>query len=399
MARVAIVETYPYEAVWGGDAVYLDRIRTFLIERGHQVDSYVTDITRGRSNPTLALPLQKGGGHRWHVRNAVSLGEGRFCSIDPRLLGQSLRRLPGRRAAVDHEVSDAEGDWLVDRLTAGRPDLVILAFGACAFTRQVASIAAQVIALKGFFSDRRVRLGEPLPTPVLNRTLLEQLGHATRVGFNNRHDLDFYTQQSGSRDGILIGMGFPDRLRPPAIASKALLFVGADTTPNVESLQWFLDRVWPLIRDEVPDCTVRVAGSVGAAFAGQMHERVAFLGFVESLDAEYANSALAIAPLVSGSSGVKTKIAEALSYGRPVVTTSLGIDPGEPTAYGRAVIVADVPEAFAATVVATLGDPTERISRTKAAAEQFHRQFAEDMAYHEIVELLGTADLVPKTMP
>lgn len=388
MSRVALIQTFPYEAVWGGDAVYLDRIRTFLTARGHDVDTYVTDITRGRSSPLLKVPIHASSRHRWHVRNALSFGQGRYCSLDPRLFGKALSRLPGRRAVADHCVADTEGHWVAARLAAARPDLIILAFGACIFAKRLAVLGVPVIALKGFFSDRRIRLGEQTAPPVVGRTLLEQLGHATHVGFNNRHDLDHYEQLSGTRHGVLIGMGFADRLQPPIESSKAILFVAARTKPNVESLEWFLRDVWPHIRRDMPAAELRVAGSVCSAFLNRTCDGVTFVGFVPSLDAEYRGAAMAVAPLVNGSSGIKTKIAEALSFGRPVVTTSLGVDPSDPTQYGDAVAVADQPAAFAAAVVAGLGDGAVRAVRTRAAAEQFHRHLAEDVAYHEILALL-----------
>jgi len=387
MARVAIIETYPYEAVWGGDAVYLDGIRAYLTRCGHHVDSLVTDMTRGRSNPTMRLPIPVRGRHRWRVRRAVQLGDGQFCSLDPRLLGKALRRLPGGRAPIEQEIARAEVEWVVDQLERTPPDLAILAFGACAMSAAIRGVGVDVLALKGFFSDRRIRLGEKMPTPMVDRALLEALGEATRVGFNNRHDLDHYAELSGRTNGVVVGMGFPERLQPAPDGDPVLLFVGARTRPNVESLRWFFDQVWPAVRAERPDARLRVVGSIASAFADDPRAGVSFLGFVDRLDAEYRGAALAVAPLVSGSSGIKTKIAEALSFARPVVTTSLGIEPDWPDQYGDAVVVADDPDAFAEAVVALLDDPAARVA---AAAVQYQRHFAEAAAYHEIDALLGT---------
>lgn len=386
MAHVAIIETYPYEAVWGGDAVYLDGIRAYLTRCGHRVDSFVTDMTRGRSNPTMRLPCPTSGRHRWRVRRAVQLGEGQFCSLDPRLLGKALRRLPGGRAPIELETGDVEVDWVVDQFERTPPDLAILAFGACTMSAAVRGLGIEVLALKGFFSDRRIRLGEKMPTPMVDRALLEALGEATRVGFNNRHDLAHYAELSSLTNGVVVGMGFPERPQPQPDGLPTLIFVGARTRPNVESLRWFLDQVWPAVRTERPDARLRVVGSITAAFPDDLRAGVSFLGFVDRLDAEYRGAALAIAPLVSGSSGIKTKIAEALSFARPVVTTSLGVEPDWPDQYGDAVVVADDPDAFAEAVVALLDDPAARVA---AAAVEYHRHFAEGAAYHEIDALLG----------
>lgn len=391
MARVALIEAYPYEAVWGGDAVYLDGIRAFLTSRGHEVVSYVTDVSRGRSNPTVKLRTEATGNHRWRVRNSVPVGDSHFCALDPRFVGKALRRLPGGRARPDHQVDRAEARWVARELKESPTDLAILAFGACTFAEQVAANGVPVLALKGFFSDRKIRLGESIPTPNVGPELLQSLAHATRVGFNNHHDLKLYERLSRRRDGVLVGMGFPRRIQPAPAGAPTALFVGARTKPNVESLEWFLQHVWPRVRGAVSDAELRIAGSIGAAFAGRRFEAVTFPGFVESLDREYGRAHVAVAPLVLGSSGVKTKIAEALSFGRPVVTTSIGVDPGDPGQYGGAVIVADAPEPLGHAIVRLLSDVRFRNKRIGDAAEQFERHFAPEAAYREVVALLEPA--------
>src|ERR1700761_1342255 len=204
MARIAMVESYPYEAVWGGDAVYLDRIRTFLTRLGHTVDSYVTDAMRGRTNPLLRLRSKAGHGHRWIVRNALSRRNGEFLAYDPRLLRKVLTRLPGRRALPEHGVKASETRWLASRLAASRPDLVILAFGACAFAEGLGTLGSPIVALKGFFSDRRITLGETAAAqPSPDKATLEALRHANCVGFNNLQDLRYYRAATQAENGAL----------------------------------------------------------------------------------------------------------------------------------------------------------------------------------------------------
>ena len=392
MARIAFIESFPYEAVWGGDAVYIDALRAFLSGRGHEVESYVTDITRGRSNPTVRLRTQATGAHRWHVRNAVKIGEDRFCSLDPRLIRQALRRLPGGRARQQHASHPEEADWVFDRLRAKPVDLVILAFGASEFAARLRPLGASSVALKGFFTDRRIRLGEALPTPFVTPDALKTLALATRVAFSNRSDLDLYARLSGRPNGMLIGMGFKAQIQPAPGGRPTLLFVGARSQPNIESLSWFLDEVWPIIRASVREVELRVVGSVADGFAGRSWPGVRFMGFVSSLADQYCDAAVVVAPLVSGSSGIKTKIAEALSFGRPVVTTSLGVDPGDPDQYGPAVGVADSVSGFAASVIRLLVDGDYRLARCSDAAALFRSQLTDDSAYAGVIDLLGQAD-------
>lgn len=391
MARIAIVESYPYEAVWGGDAVYLDRIRTYLTEQGHSVDSYITDVSRGRTNPLLQLRTKAGPSNRWIVRNALAQGDNRFLAYDARLLKRVLTRLPGERAPQEFGISEEEERWLIARLRATLPDLIMLAFGACAFTKSLMRLAP-VVALKGFFSDRRIRLGEPAPAqPSPDDAVLDQLRHATCATFNNIQDLHFYRQLTKATNGAVIGMSFPHRPQPPADAEPTVLFVGVRTKPNVESLQWFIKDIWPDVKKAVPSVCLRLVGTIGAAFEGVGDRQIRIVGFAQDLDAEYRRAQVVIAPLVAGSSGVKTKVAEALSYGRPLITTSLGVDPADPRQFGEAVDVADDAGAYASALIALLTDEALRDRRQAQTSVQFHRHYSEEAAYSLLRALLRDA--------
>jgi len=388
MARVAIVETYPYEAVWGGDAVYLDRIRTYLADQGHSVLSYITDITRGRTNPLLRLRSRAGARNVWIVRNAIAQGAGRFVGYDTRLLKRVLTRMPGRRAPQEFGVSPGEQAWLTAQLENALPDLILLAFGACAFASAVAHIAP-VLSAKGFFSDRRIRLGEPIPAPPIHDAeTLRQLQHADCATFNNLQDLQHYRDLTGATNGALLGMSFRPKAQQPADSAPTVLFVGVRTKPNIESMQWFVDEIWPLVRKAVPSASLRLVGTIGTAFAHRAAERIEIAGFADDLDAEYRRARIVIAPLVSGSSGVKTKVSEALSYGRPLVTTSLGVDPVAPDQFADAVDVADDAESYAAAVIALLTNSALRRIRKAQAKIQFERNFSEAAAYVALDDML-----------
>ena len=392
MARVAIVESYPYEAVWGGDAVYLDRIRTYLTDQRHSVLSYVTDIARGRTNPLLKLRSKAGARNDWIVRNAIAQGGGRFLAYDTRLLRRALTRMPGRRAPQEFGIGQGEQAWLIAQLERARPDLILLAFGACAFASAVAHIAP-VLAAKGFFSDRRIRLGEPpAAPPVPDSETLRQLQHADCATFNNLQDLQHYRDLTGATNGALLGMSFRPKAQPPADGVPIILFVGVRTKPNIESMQWFIDGIWPLVRKAVPLASLRLVGTIGASFAHRTAERIEIAGFADDLDAEYRRAQIVIAPLVSGSSGVKTKVAEALSYGRPLVTTSLGVDPIQPDQFADAVDVSDDPELYAAALVDLLTNEKLRRAREAQAKIQFERHFSEAAAYGALDAMLSRVD-------
>jgi GT2 family glycosyltransferase/glycosyltransferase involved in cell wall biosynthesis len=132
---------------------------------------------------------------------------------------------------------------------------------------------------------------------------------------------------------------------------SGVLFVGGFAhPPNTDAVLWFCDDVLPLVRKEIPDIVVTIAGDAPPpevkALAGS---HVSVTGFVEDLEPLHESAIAFIAPLRYGA-GVKGKIAEALSLGLPVVTTSMGSE-GMRLQHERDALVADTAEDFAAAVI------------------------------------------------
>ncbi|HSS21915.1 MAG TPA: glycosyltransferase [Pyrinomonadaceae bacterium] len=132
---------------------------------------------------------------------------------------------------------------------------------------------------------------------------------------------------------------------------KDLLFVGAfGHRPNVDAVHFMGREVMPLIRKSLPGVELLVAGSSAPSdFAAYASNGVRVLGFVPDLDPIVSGSRVFVAPIRFGS-GVNGKIGEALSYGLPVVTTTIGAE-GWNFTDGKQVLIANSPTDFAAAVV------------------------------------------------
>ena len=105
---------------------------------------------------------------------------------------------------------------------------------------------------------------------------------------------------------------------------------------------------------------------------------------VAAVDPFYERADVCVVPLLSGG-GTKIKLVEALSRGRAVVTTSLGLEGLEEH---RSVLrVADGAEAFAADVAELLAAP-ERAAELGAAAAGVARSFSWDAAMTPLRDLL-----------
>lgn len=137
----------------------------------------------------------------------------------------------------------------------------------------------------------------------------------------------------------------------PFAERKQLLFVGAfGHRPNQDAIHFFAREVLPLIRKSLGEIELLVVGSnPPPEFSEYSSTGVRVLGFVPDLDSIVAGCRVFVAPIRFGS-GVNGKIGEALAYGLPVVTTTIGAE-GWNFTNGRQVLIADSPADFAAAVI------------------------------------------------
>ena len=134
-------------------------------------------------------------------------------------------------------------------------------------------------------------------------------------------------------------------------------FIGSlDWMPNQEGLQWFLQKVWPLLQSRFPSLVFDIAGrNAPHGFLQEKTPGVQFLGEVPNAADFVAAHAVSLAPLRSGS-GLKVKVLEAMALGRVVLGTSIALE-GIPAQDGRQVLLANTPEDFVRQVSLLLEKP------------------------------------------
>lgn len=107
-----------------------------------------------------------------------------------------------------------------------------------------------------------------------------------------------------------------------------LVFLGgSDHFPNLDAIDWFLNNCWNELLEQNPMLELNVIGQWKSRISKGYKEHfknVHFKGFVENLQNELQNSIM-ITPIRIGS-GVRMKILEAMNYGSPLVTTSVGCE-------------------------------------------------------------------------
>jgi polysaccharide biosynthesis protein PslH len=157
---------------------------------------------------------------------------------------------------------------------------------------------------------------------------------------------------------------------PPVPASRelVLLYVGTMSYfPNADAAEYFLDEIAPLIAQRVGRArTLIVGANPPARLKSRASPTITVTGEVADVAPYYGHSSVFVVPLRAGG-GTRQKVLEAMRYGIPVVSTTLGCE-GLDVRDGDSVLLADTPEDFA--------DKVAQVWRDRALAERLtHRAF------------------------
>lgn len=154
-----------------------------------------------------------------------------------------------------------------------------------------------------------------------------------------------------------------------------LYHLGAmDWAPNIEGIEWFLDKIWPKIEQEFPSIKCYLAGrKMPKHLIERTNGNLHVQGRVDSLEEFNKDKNVAVIPLLSGS-GMRVKILEALALGKIVITTTLGAT-GIPFQEGKNILIADTPEQFVDKIRFLKDNPDRLVSIGKEARKLVENEF------------------------
>lgn len=164
--------------------------------------------------------------------------------------------------------------------------------------------------------------------------------------------------------------------RNPCHYDNKLVFIGAGGhPPNVEGLDWFLNNIWMLILSKYPATILNVIGvwsqSQISRYKGIPH--LNFLGYVEDLGRTLDGS-ISIIPILSGS-GIRMKILDAVNYGAPFISTTIGaLNMGFED--GRDCYIADTSTDFSNKLLNLIADSTIRNKFYKNSYRIFENKYS-----------------------
>ncbi len=180
-------------------------------------------------------------------------------------------------------------------------------------------------------------------------------------------DLDFFA------------MNPPETEPDPGLDGGTLVFTATMSWPaNVEGIHFLLDEVFPQLRNARPHIKAVIIGrNPPASLSDKIKERgldVTLTGFVDDIRPYVAGANVYVIPLFVGS-GTRIKAFEAMAMGRPVVSTTLGIE-GLDVTDGENFLRADDGGAFTRAILALLDDAALRHRIATAARRLMEDRFS-----------------------
>lgn len=170
-----------------------------------------------------------------------------------------------------------------------------------------------------------------------------------------------------------------DKAADPGRDGGTLVFTATMSwAANVEGIHFLLDEVWPKLLAARPKLNAVIIGrNPPASLSDKIRERglaVTLTGFVDDIRPYVAESHVYVIPLFVGS-GTRIKAFEAMAMGRPIVSTSLGIE-GLAVTHGENFLRADTADEFVAHILSLLEDVALRGRIARSARMLVEEKFS-----------------------
>ena len=177
---------------------------------------------------------------------------------------------------------------------------------------------------------------------------LEHISQYDGIACITQKDADYFIKAGCRKPIVSIPFGIiaPDTMDNVDEEPNSLFHIGSmDWIPNLEGVNWFLEKVWPKVLNEVPQARMYLAGrKMPQTLMNTEYRNVSIVGEVPDAMYFIESKKINIVPLLSGS-GIRVKIIEAMSVGKTVISTTIGAEGIEYTD-GKNILIADTPDEF-----------------------------------------------------
>ena len=179
----------------------------------------------------------------------------------------------------------------------------------------------------------------------------------------------------------------PILTQQPRTEKIILLFIGTMTYgPNEDAAIYFCKEILPALKEKFPgmvELLIVGRGPSPAVSALGKDPAVKVTGGVDSVEPYYEKAHVVIAPIRFGG-GTRIKILEALAFGRPVVSTTIGAE-GLDLKPSRDILIADTPEDFALACIQLAFDDELRQRIAESGRKRFSELYEADRVQRKMI--------------
>lgn len=135
----------------------------------------------------------------------------------------------------------------------------------------------------------------------------------------------YYPNLNCNEIAITLGAANEDSKKFSSNKIKLLVTGSMDWRPNIEGVEWFLEKIWPSISKEYFELTIAGKGIEHLDKNRFDSENVQFIGRYESVFDLFDKHDILLIPLFSGA-GIRIKVLEAMQYGIPFIGSKIALD-------------------------------------------------------------------------
>lgn len=197
-------------------------------------------------------------------------------------------------------------------------------------------------------------------------------------------------------NGVDIGY-FTPSIKPPK--KNSMVFAGdMSWYPNREAMVYLAEKIWPLLKNNIPDSTMSVIGRNAPEEVLKLSKQdnsFKVTGFVDDVRPYISNAAIYICPIMNGG-GTKLKILDALSAGKAIVAHPVACE-GIDVVDSHSVLFADTPEMFVEKIQQVFTDEQFRKKLEKNGRELVEKRYSFDYIGKELKKDLEALNGVTRT--
>jgi len=160
--------------------------------------------------------------------------------------------------------------------------------------------------------------------------------------------------------------------------------------PNIEGLNWFIKKVWPLVNRNNIEIKLMIIGKHNEKDRSitKDYSNIIWKGELRTLDEMYLNAGCAIVPIKQGG-GIKHKVLESMSYGTPVITTEFG---AKGILHNGALNIKNSRRDFALSIINVIKNPQLHRRKSKIGRSLIRNNYSWPIQYKKLEEKIIKLD-------